>query len=261
MIMAFPDTIHRQRQARSDSDLAIAGIASSIMVVDDDTLLLTRLKVALEKAGFLCFTAENSEQMNAVLSVREIDAILLDVGLPDEDGFAAMHRLRQERSDVAILMLTGRSEIEDRLAGLEGGADDYITKPFDTREMIARVRAVLRRKQDTPFALGEPLPASLGGWSFDIASRKLIGQEGGEIKLSCKEFDLLLTFARNPGKILSRDWLQYAVNHRAWNPTDRSIDILVGRLRKKLQRAPALRDSLVSERMLGYRLIAKVSYD
>jgi len=230
------------------------------MVVDDDVVLLKRLKIALEKAGFLCFTAETAEQMNAVLSVRDIDAILLDVGLPDEDGFTAMRHLREEQLDVAILMVTVRSEIEDRLTGLQGGADDYITKPFDTREVIARVEAVLRRREDSPFPVGERFPAIIGGWTLDPGSRRLIAPGGHEIQLTSKEFDLLLVFARNPGRTLTRDWLQYAVNQRAWSPLDRSIDILVGRLRKKLQRAPALRDALVSERMLGYRLTTTVTY-
>ncbi|MDP6563703.1 MAG: response regulator transcription factor [Alphaproteobacteria bacterium] len=236
------------------------GRQAAVIVVDDDTVLLARLKTALEGAGCLCFAAESAEQMDATLAVRAIDAIVLDVGLPDADGFEVMHRLGESHPDIAILMLTGRGEIEDRLTGLQGGADDYITKPFDTRELLARLNAVLRRKADAPNSGNGEIPATIGGLTLDAVSRRLAGPDGVEVQLTGKEFDLLIAFARNPDKVLTRDWLQFAVNQRPWSPNDRSIDILVGRLRKKLRQAPPLQDALVSERMLGYRLSAPVTF-
>jgi len=231
-----------------------------VLVVDDDSILLKKLKTALSNQGFLCFTAETGEQMDAVMSSREIDAIVLDIGLPDTSGLTQLEKLRKS-SEIPVLIYSGHAEVEDTLNGLGSGADDYITKPCDSREICARIEAVLRRKGRNARHKEDFMPATIGGWLLNPSTRGLSNGRGDEIIFSAKEFDLLIAFARNAGKTLTRHWLLYAVHQRPWNPEDRAIDVLVGRLRKKLLSGSWKEAPLVSEHSHGYRFTLPVTYD
>lgn len=227
----------------------------SVLVVDDDPILLQRVKASFGAHGMICFVAENEDQMHAALAHHAVDAILLDVVLNTEDGFSIMRKLR-EASNVPILMLTNRTQIEDRLEGLQGGADDYISKPFDMREVVARVQAVVRRKSGIPIEPSNNARLNVGRWHLDPDRHCLHDDTDKEINLSDRETELACIFFANPGRTYTREWLHRALYHRDWSPMDRSIDNLVARLRRRLDAAPDLKKNLVTERNVGYRFLS-----
>jgi len=186
--------------------------------------------------------------------------VILDINMPGEDGLTLARRLR-EHSDVCIMMLTAAGEIVDRVVGLEMGADDYIAKPFDLRELLARVRTVLRRRADADSRSARPEqpPDTLrfGRWLLDLDAHKLIGGDGGELRLTSMEFDLLHAFARHPNKVLSRNQLLDLAHRRDWEPFDRSIDIRVARLRKKIERDPAKPQIIKTIPGAGYMYVSE----
>ena len=217
-------------------------IETEILVVDDEHDLRETVAEYLARHGFAVRTAIDGEAMATRLQEKAADLVILDINMPGEDGLTLARRLR-EHSDVCIMMLTAAGEIVDRVVGLEMGADDYIAKPFDLRELLARVRTVLRRRADAD-ARGvrpEAPPKTLrfGRWLLDLDAHKLIGKDGEELRLTAMEFDLLHALARHPNKVLSRNQLLDLAHKRDWEPFDRSIDIRVARLRKKIERDPA----------------------
>ena len=228
----------------------------TILLIDDDLVLQRKLQSVMDSAGFTLFVSRTAHEGEALLDLHKIDVVLLDVMLPDANGFSFINRIR-ELSNVPIIMLTQRTEIEDRLTGLNQGADDYITKPFDSRELIARIEVIIRRHA-TP---REPDLHILkfASWILDTETRTLLSYKQEPTHLTSKEFYLLQTFLQNSGRVLSRNWLQSAVNQRQWEPNDRSIDVLVGRLRKKLAVDPSLDQVIVAERNLGYRFALPVT--
>lgn len=215
---------------------------TEILVVDDELDLRETVAEYLVRHGFAVRTAMDGEAMAARLEEKAADLVILDINMPGADGLTLARRLR-EHSDVSIMMLTAAGEIVDRVVGLEMGADDYIAKPFDLRELLARVRSVLRRRADADArsARTEAPPDTLrfGRWLLDLDAHKLTGENGQELHLTSMEFDLLHAFARHPNKVLSRNQLLDLAHHRDWEPFDRSIDIRVARLRKKIERDPA----------------------
>ena len=216
-------------------------VPAEILVVDDELDLREMVAEYLTRHGFRVRTAMDGEAMAARLSEKTADLVILDITMPGEDGLTLARRLR-EHSDVCIMMLTAAGEIVDRVVGLEMGADDYIAKPFDLRELLARVRTVLRRRADADTRNARPEAARdtlrLGRWLLDLDAHKLIGGDGVELRLTAMEFDLLYAFARHPNKAMSRNQLLDQAHHRDWEPFDRSIDIRVARLRKKIERDP-----------------------
>jgi two-component system OmpR family response regulator len=190
--------------------------------------------------------------------------VLLDLGLGDEDGLAVARRLR-EHHRVGLVIVTGRSDPVDKIVGLEVGADDYVTKPFDLRELLARVKALQRRLEPgaAPAAPPESAPAArttlrFAGWSLDIAARTLLGPAQREVALTTGEFDLLATFAKHPGRVLSRDFLLEATRGRESGPFDRTIDVQVGRLRRKIETDPENPQIIKSVRGAGYLFVPPV---
>jgi len=216
--------------------------SAEILVVDDELDLRETVAEYLARHGFHVRIAMDGEAMAARLQEKSADLVLLDINMPGEDGLTLARRLR-EHSDVCIMMLTAAGEIVDRVVGLEMGADDYIAKPFDLRELLARVRTVLRRRADADARSVQPEspPDTLrfGRWLLDLDAHKLMGGDGEELRLTSMEFDLLHAFARHPNKVLSRNQLLDLAHRRDWEPFDRSIDIRVARLRKKIERDPA----------------------
>ena len=230
---------------------------AKILVVDDDPRVRDLLSRYLEGEGYRVESAEDGSAMRRQMAESAIDLVMLDLNLPGEDGLSLARELRAT-SDVAMIMITGKSDPIDRVVGLEIGADDYIPKPFELREVLARIRAVLRRASSRPTKVpaGGP-PASSGclgfaGWRFDPAKRELHNPSGEMVSLSTGEFDLLATFLQHPTRVLDRDRLLDLLRGQEWTPFDRSIDTQVGRLRKKIERDPTNPDLIKTVRGVGY---------
>lgn len=207
-----------------------------ILVVDDNREIRDLLGRFLVKHGFRVTTAADGREMTRKLEAARIDLIVLDLMLPGEDGLSLCRRLRSE-SAIPIVMLTAVGEETDRIVGLEMGADDYVPKPFNPRELMARIKAVLRRTQAAAEAPAEEHGAVYGfaGWRFDSQRRELQGPDGVAVPLSSGEFDLLLALVQRPGRVLNRDQLLDLARGRAAAAFDRSIDTQISRLRRKIE--------------------------
>lgn len=210
-----------------------------ILVVDDDQGIRELVGDYLQQNSFRVSTAADGKQMNAVLAAKlPVDLIVLDLMLPGEDGLSIFRRLRADiRPPIPVLMLTARSDDVDRIIGLELGADDYLTKPFVPRELVARIRAVLRRvRMLPPSAASESTcrTAHFGDWRLDLLQRNLIHENGVVTPLGGAEYGLLRLFLDHPQHILSRDQLLTQLAHREFEIEDRSIDLRVSRLRRRL---------------------------
>ena len=211
-----------------------------ILIVDDHREIRDLVSRALVKEGFRVSTAGDGRDMRKVLADGRIDLILLDLMLPGEDGLALCRALRSE-SDIPIIMLTAKGDEVDRVIGLEMGADDYLPKPFGSRELISRIRAVLRRSRPpatTASSRDAPKRYRFDRWVLDLGTRELLGDDGTVVPLSTGEYDLLLALVERPQRTLSRDQLLDLARHRAANAFDRSVDTQVSRLRKKIERDP-----------------------
>lgn len=214
-----------------------------LLIVDDDEEIRDLLKQYLEKSNFKVSTAANGRQMRSVLGAGGVDLIVLDLMMPHEDGLMLCRELSATKMQpVPILMLTARNEEADRILGLEMGADDYLTKPFATRELLARIRAILRRTRMMPMQLGAKLGEvssgrllRFGSWAVDTHARHLIDESGAIVSLSGAEYRLLRVFLDHPQRVLTRDQLLSLTQNREAEYFDRSIDILVSRLRKRLR--------------------------
>ncbi len=228
-------------------------VSPHILIVDDDPRICTLLAGFLAKHGFRVTTARNAGEMRAVLQAGVIDLIVLDVMLPGEDGYQICRWLAQ-RSPVPIIMLTAMREEPDRVVGLELGADDFIGKPFSPRELLARIKAVLRRSGTQLRTVHAPTRATLlfVGWTIDIVRRELKNPRGALVHLTSGEFDLLVAFADHPGRLLTREQLLDIARGRAAEIFDRSIDIQVSRLRRKIEDDPKEPGLIKTIRGAGY---------
>lgn len=223
-----------------------------ILVVDDDRRIRQMLTRYFEDEGYRVSDASDGPSLRSIFDREPIDIILLDIGLPGgEDGLSLARHIRS-RSDVPIIMLTGRDDVMDRVVGLELGADDYIAKPFHLREVLARLRTVLRRRQGTAAASRPDSILHFSGWSLDVAARHLTAPDGTPVSLTTGEFDLLVAFAGSAGRVLSRDQLMALTRGRDMNAFDRSIDAQVARLRKKIETDPGNPTLIKSVRGAGY---------
>jgi two-component system OmpR family response regulator len=212
-----------------------------ILVVDDHREIRDLVSRALAKEGFRVTTAADGHAMRKVLADSRIELILLDLMLPGEDGLSLCRWLRAQ-SNIPIIMLTAKGDEVDRVIGLEMGADDYLPKPFGSRELIARIKAVLRRSQDggaAPDPGNRPTRYRFDRWRLDTGARELLRDDGVTLPLSTGEYDLLIALVERSNRVLSRDQLLDLARGRAANALDRSIDTQVSRLRKKLERDPA----------------------
>jgi two-component system phosphate regulon response regulator OmpR len=223
--------------------------AARVLVVDDDADVRAMLREYLEGHGFAVAEAGSGTEMRARFEAAAPDLVLLDVRLPGEDGLVLARYLR-EHHPVGIIMVTASGDVVDRVVGLEVGADDYVAKPFDLRELLARIKSVLRRLQGAgavglPAAEGTPRAAQaaarrqrFGRCEIDLEARRLFELGGEEVAITAMEYDLLKTFLANPNRVLSRDQLLMQTRKREWEPFDRSIDIRIGRLRRKVEPDP-----------------------
>lgn len=210
-----------------------------ILVVDDHSEIRDLLKRFLEQHGLRVSCARDGKEMKRLLEEREFDLLVLDLMMPGEDGLTLCRELRV-KSNLPIIMLTAMGEETDRIIGLEMGADDYLAKPFNPRELLARIKAVMRRTQADNQPAAEPLTQDLrfDRWLLDVNRRELVDEDGVGLSLSTAEFDLLKVFLERPQRVLSRDQLLDLARGREAVAFDRAIDTLVSRLRRKLERDP-----------------------
>jgi two-component system, OmpR family, response regulator len=224
-----------------------------ILVVDDQREICDVVHDYLSGEGYRVSTAQDGAGMRRVLAQSPVDLVVLDLMLPGEDGLTLARFLREE-SNVGIIILTGRGETVDRIIGLEMGADDYLPKPFHLRELLARVKSVLRRVSSRK-AEQVPAPRSkarFAGWHLDMTSRELLSPRGREVRLTTGEFDLLAAFVTNANQVLTRDRLLDLARNREAGPFDRTIDVQVGRLRRKLEDDPQRPSMIKTVRGSGY---------
>ncbi|OCQ42557.1 DNA-binding response regulator [Aeromonas veronii] len=210
-----------------------------ILVVDDHSEIRDLLKRFLEQHGLRVSCARDGKEMKRLLEEREFDLLVLDLMMPGEDGLTLCRELRV-KSNLPIIMLTAMGEETDRIIGLEMGADDYLAKPFNPRELLARIKAVMRRTQAETQPAAETLTRDLrfDRWLLDVNRRELVDEDGVGLSLSTAEFDLLKVFLERPQRVLSRDQLLDLARGREAVAFDRAIDTLVSRLRRKLERDP-----------------------
>jgi two-component system phosphate regulon response regulator OmpR len=233
-----------------------------ILIVEDDTSVREVLAEYLRTHGYEVAQADRGTAMREAIEQSLPDVVLLDINLPGEDGFTLARFLR-ERYDVGIIMVTGSTDVADRVAGLEVGADDYVVKPFDLRELRARVKSVMRRMQARPPTTpGAEAPAAVassrvrvGTRVLDLASHQLFAADEREIPLTGMEFDLLRVFLERPNQVLNRDQLLTLTRNREWEPFDRSIDIRIARLRRKIENDPEHPQTIRTVRGTGYMYV------
>ena len=232
----------------------------SILVVDDDAAVRELLTDYLSDNQYTVMSASNGAAARELLAEQVPHVALLDIGLPGEDGLA-LARFIREQYDIGIIIVSGAGDTVDRIVGLEVGADDYIGKPVDLRELRARLKSVLRRYQRaaTETAPQADLLATrriaLGGAALDLESRQLFDKSGTEVALTSAEFDLLKVFVERPNRPLSRDQLMTLTRNRDWDPFDRSIDIRIARLRRKIEDDPETPRALKTVRGVGYMFV------
>lgn len=231
-----------------------------LLVVDDDTGVLDLLRRYFTGQGFEVSAATNGIEMRDALARTTVDLVLLDLGLPGEDGFELTRQLRKSWNG-ALIIITGRGESVDRVVGLELGADDYVTKPFDLRELLARVRSVLRRATPSaaPGDAANQVALQFGDFLLFPQSRILRTTGGETIALTTGEYELLRVLVEHPNRVLSRDDLMEHIHGRNAGPFDRAIDVQIGRLRRKVESDPANPELIKSVRGAGYLFSARVS--
>lgn len=228
-----------------------------ILVVEDDAEISALVARYLEQNDFRVSVAASGRDMDRVLVDARIDLVVLDIMLPGEDGLSICRRLRGA-SAVPIIMLTARAEEIDRIIGLELGADDYLAKPFNPRELLARIRAVLRRRP----AMTEVAPTrqvfSFSGWRLESTTRRLTSPSGARVALTSAETDLLLVFCEHAGRVLSRDQILDLTRGRVPGPFDRSVDVLISRLRQKIEDDARNPEMIKTVRSSGYLFTPEV---
>ena len=228
---------------------------SDIIVCDDERDLREMLQEYLEKRGFEVRLAANADELEARIDEAEPDLIILDINMPGRDGLTMLRTLRATR-DTPVVMLTASGETIDKIVGLEMGADDYLGKPVDLRELEARIKAVLRRR-GSGHAAGEPPNVAtdrvaMGDFVLDLDGARLLDAEGQEVAITAMEFRLLKLFVENRGRVLNRDQILEQAHDRSWDPFDRSIDIRISRLRRKIEKNPQKPAIIRTVRGIGY---------
>ena len=241
-----------------DPKSAAVGRVSRIVVVDDDERVRRLLRSVFETEGYAVSEAAGEVELFSALAAQEVALITLDLSLRHEDGLAVARSVRA-KSDIPIIMVTAKSADIDRVVGLEVGADDYIVKPFNVREVLARVRAVLRRTSARGIVLHDAGDVAVfDGWTINRSAQELTSPDGNLVNLTTAEYRLLDCFVRRPGRVLSRDSLIDFVGGHDSEPLERSVDTIIGRLRKKIETDPKLPRIIKTVRGAGYIFTAKV---
>jgi DNA-binding response OmpR family regulator len=225
------------------------------LLVEADAFQRKAAEAYLVNHDLRVIAVENGAQMRRQISRAMPDLVLLDVQLPgQEDGFALARWLRESNTRVGIIMLTAASDAVDKVLGLESGADDYVAKPYEPRELLARCKSVLRRSvaKSTPSRLER---VRMGGFFLDLTKRLLLDAAGNDVALTAGEFDILKIFAENPNRPLSRDWLLETTSHRSRDPFDRAIDLRITRIRRKIEPTPEKPTIIRTVRGVGYMFV------
>ena len=234
-----------------------------ILVVDDEEDMRDIVRTLLEINGFDVIEAASAEEMFNKIDTHDVSLIILDIGLPESDGLTAMKKARL-KNDIPIVLLTGKGDVIDKVLGLELGADDYITKPFHSHELIARIKSVLRRTSPTPepekSTEEKPTVIQFSGWKLNVSSQRLVDPAGQEVVITSHEFFILQTLIKAAGRTLSREQLLDSVSsgRREYLPFDRSLDVMIPKIRKKLGDDPKKPEFIKTIRQTGYMFIATV---
>ena len=234
--------------------------SAHVLLVEDDAEIRELLAAFLRRNGLRVSLAGDGREMDQLLSVSGVDILILDVMLPDEDGLSLCRRVRAA-GGMPIIMLTARSQEVDRIVGLEMGADDYVTKPFSSRELLARIRAVLRRSEIAApeRRSGRRTVFAFAHWRLDLATRKLHSDDGMRVALTSSEFELLVAFCEHPNSVLTREQLIDSPHETLSLSLDRSIDVYVSRLRRKIEKDPKHPQLIETVRSGGYLFTPKVN--
>jgi len=234
-----------------------------LLIVDDDERICRSLECYLQHEGYVVGSVSDGQAMWQYCEDRKPNLVLLDIMLPGVDGITLARELRVKQPDIGIIMLTGKDDTVDTIVGLEVGADDYITKPFDNRELLARIHSVLRRLSDNYHNNKTTNTAEnrvqFDGWQMYLDTFELYAPSGEKINLTSIEFKLLEILVNNVGHVLSRDQILQKLSSREWQPKDRSVDVLIGKLRKVLETDPAQPKLIRTIRNLGYQFTGKVN--
>ncbi|MCP4789744.1 MAG: two-component system response regulator TorR [Gammaproteobacteria bacterium] len=207
-----------------------------ILIVEDEPVTRAKLQGYFQAEGYEVTAVGSAREMDTVLEQQDVHLLLLDIHLPDSNGLVITRELRS-RSPIGIILVTGKTDDVDKIVGLELGADDYVTKPFNPRELLARVRNILSRVNAAVGRTDSRMASyKFDGITFDVQKRLVLDRNQNSIKLTRAEFELLIVFIEHPDQVLNRDRLMNKVTHRSWDPSDRTIDVLVMRLRKKIER-------------------------
>lgn len=225
-----------------------------ILVCDDEVDVREMLQEYLSKRGYQVSAASGGEELRAIAAAEPVDVMIMDINMPKEDGLSILRSLRPENT-TPVIMLTAAGDVVDRIIGLEMGADDYLGKPVDLRELEARIKAILRRgsmDDSAPSVKPGEDYALFGDYTLDKEAAKLLSSDGTEVQLTAMEYSLLKVFAENKGRVLNRDQLLEQAHDRSWDPFDRSIDIRISRLRRKLEANPEKPEIIRTVRGIGY---------
>lgn len=228
---------------------------ASLLVVDDEPEICEILVEYFSDQGFAVQSACDSARAREIFSTHAPDLTILDVRMPGEDGLSLARWIRDHHAAAGIIMLTTAAYVVDKVVGLEIGADDNVPKPFDLRELLARVKSVLRRRTDSAQTSGTSGRIRLGVCELDLGMHKLFDADDRELPLTAMEFDLLRVFSENPNRALNRDQIMELAHHRGWDVFDRSIDLRIMRLRRKIERNPEKPEVIKTVRGVGYMYV------
>ncbi len=229
-----------------------------ILVVEDEPITREQLVAYFEDEGFRVSSTGTGDEVQKIIDDTDVVLVLLDIKLPGKDGLTLTREIRAN-SDIGIILVTSKQEQIDRILGLESGADDYVTKPFDPRELLSRARNLIRRVQIQQKQRKRNHMRTFEGWSLDLNKRELTSPEGSPVQLSAGEYQLLLAFMEQAGEVMNRDQLMNRIRNREWFPDDRYIDVLVGQLRKKLGERAANAKIIATIHGTGYLFTPEVA--
>ncbi|MEM8742681.1 MAG: response regulator [Pseudomonadota bacterium] len=224
-----------------------------VVICDDEVEVRDMLAEYLQRRGFRVSTAQDAASLRETLAAGPAALLILDINMPGEDGLSALRGMRAAQDQTPVIMLTATAEVVDRILGLEMGADDYLGKPVDLRELEARIKTVLRRRAIVPQQETRPSgQVAFGACTLDLQAATLLDADGADIPITAMEFSLLKVFAENRGRVLNRDQLLEQAHDRGWDPFDRSIDIRISRLRRKIEPNPQKPEIIRTVRGVGY---------
>jgi len=233
---------------------------TKILFIDDDQRICRLVKRYLENNQFEMLAAHTARDALKLLQDDSISLILLDIMLPDMDGLTLAQKIRQS-SETPIIFLTAKAEIENKVIGLEIGADDYITKPFEEKELIARIQAVLRRTQSLVTSDTGKIQANFAGWCLNLLSHTLLSPDGKPVDITSTEYRLLTKLVNRSNKTIKREEILHILSNREWSPLDRSADMAISKLRKKIEKNPRRPEIIKTIRNHGYQLTAAVHFN